>query len=308
MTPAAPRWLSPYHRLPPPLRGILLMTVAGMMFAGMQGMIRLCAEAGMHALETAFYRSLIGLVFFAAFTGRAGLATLRTRRIGAHFTRSVLQAASLVLGFVAVTITPLASYTALTFTAPLFAAIGAAFILHEKVDMKRWLAIAGGFGGCLIVLQPGQTEIGLGPIFAIVSSLAWALCMLGIKDLSRTDSSLTQGAYMSIFVTPMTLVPALFFWQWPNAEQLGLLTILGILGSLGHLAFAESLRQADTTAVMPFEFLRMLWATIIGYSLFAERPDLFTWIGGAVIFASATFVALAEAKKRTPPPAGDPAA
>lgn len=297
--PASENWLAPYHRLPPYLRGILLMILSGLMFACMQAMIRLCAQTGMHPLETAFYRSVIGFFFFAAFAGRAGLGVLKTKRLGAHFTRSILQAASLVFGFAAVTMTPLASYTALTFTAPLFAAIGAAVILHEKVDIRRWLAIAGGFGGCLIVLDPGQTEIGLGPIFAIVSSLAWAMCMVGIKDLSRTDSSLTQGAYMSIFVTPMALLPALFFWQWPDWEQVGLLTILGILGSLGHLAFSESMRQADATAVMPFEFLRLLWATIIGYSLFAEQPDVFTWIGGAVIFASATFVALAEARRKS---------
>lgn len=298
------RWLAPYHRLPAVVRGIILMILAGMFFAGMQGLIRLCAEAGMHALQTAFFRSVIGLIFFAAFTSGAGLATLKTRRIGAHLTRSVLQAASLVLGFMAVTLTPLASYTALTFSAPLFAAIGAALILHEKVDLKRWLAIIGGFGGCLIVLQPGQADLGLGPILAIASSLAWALCMVGIKDLSRTDSSLTQGIYMSIFITPMTLIPALFYWAWPSWEQFGLVVALGILGSLGHLAFAESLRLADTTAVLPFEFLRLMWATIVGYTLFAEAPDAFTWIGGAVIFASATFVALSEARRKPKPADG----
>lgn len=305
--PAIADWLAPYRRLPPVLRGILLIILSGMFFAGMQAMIRICATTGMHPLETAFYRSVIGFIFFAAITGRAGLGVLKTRRLGAHLTRSVLQAASLVLGFAAVTMTSLASYTALTFTAPLFAAIGAALFLHEKVDIRRWLAIVGGFGGCLIVLDPSQTEIGLGPILAIASSLAWAMCMVGIKDLSRTDSSLTQGAYMSIFVTPMSLVPALFFWQWPTWEQAGLLTVLGILGSLGHLAFSESMRQADATAVMPFEFLRLLWATIIGYTLFAERPDLVTWVGGAVIFASATFVALSEARRKPKPADGDAA-
>lgn len=293
------------------VRGVLMMLAATLLFSAMHGSIRHVANTGLHPFEIAFFRNLFSLLFVLPWFVRYGLEPLRTRHFKMHALRTVLNVAAMLCFFYALAVTPLAQVTALNFTAPIFAAVLAIVILGETVRMRRWSAIIIGFAGTLVILQPGLAEITLGQGLALASSLIWACALVIIKMMSRTESSITIIAYMALLMIPLSFVPALFVWAWPSAEQLLWMAAIGLLGGGAQYAMTESLRQADTSVVMPIDFFKLIWVAAIAYVAFGEVPDVYTWIGGAVIFASTFYIAYRErqiARARATPPQPAPSA
>jgi drug/metabolite transporter (DMT)-like permease len=203
----------------------------------------------------------------------------------------------MLMFFQGLQITPLAAVAALNFTAPLYASLMAFFILREGGRVRRSIAMAIGFAGALVVLRPGFVEIGQGPLLVLVSSAIWSGALLIIKVLSRTESSVAISTYMVMVTTPITLAAALFVWQLPTLPQLFWLAIVAALGSLTHIAMAQSFKLADATAVLPLDFLKLIWSALLGYGMYGEVPDHWVWIGGLMIFSSSTYVALRERYK-----------
>ena len=226
---------------------------------------------------------------------RGGRAAFATPSHGLHLLRAVVQAAGMLSFFTAVTLIPLAEVTSLSFSAPLFATALAVILLGERIRARRMAALACGFVGVIIVLRPGFTELSHGALLVILSSLCWGFAMTVIKTLSRTDSALTLTLYAGIYLAVLTGIPAVFFWTTPTSEQLVWLLGIGTVGTIGHLAFAQSLKVAEMSAVLPLDFMRLVWVSAIGYSIFDEIPTLFTWGGGLLIFGSATYIAVREA-------------
>jgi drug/metabolite transporter (DMT)-like permease len=272
---------------------MLMMVGSAFCFCVMHALVAKASQE-VPPIEVAFFRNLFGfLVLFPAIL-RSRFTALRTTKLHLHALRGVLNSTSMMMFFTALAITPLAEATALSYTAPLFMTIGAVLVLHEKIHSRRIVALAVGFLGALVVLRPGVVPVGIGPLLVIGSTVLWAGSMLDIKILARTDSSLTIATYMTLFLMPITLVAALFVWQWPTWEQLGIMFLLGACGSAGHMLFTEAFRHGDTTALMPLDFTKLIWASIIGYLFFGQMPDQWTWIGGTVIFASATYLSYRE--------------
>ena len=283
-------------------RGIACMVLSTACFAAMHGAIRHLSDA-IHPFEIAFFRNLFGVLVVVPWLVRLGLEPLRTRRFGLHALRAAVNAVAMLSFFTALSLTPLTQVTALAFSAPIFATLLAVVVFGERVRARRWTAIAVGFAGTVVVLRPGIDVLAVGPWLALASSLVWAVVMLMIKVLGRTESSVTITAYMSLLMAPITLVPALFVWTWPTVSQLAWLVGIGVLGGTGQLLMAQALKEAETQVVMPFDFLKLVWASIIAYFAFAEVPDAFTWVGGMMIFCSAAYIAYRE---RQPPSAAHP--
>ena len=284
-------------------RGVLLMFVSTIGFSAMHAGIRhLSAE--LHPFEIGFFRNVFGLLVVLPFFLRHGLGTLRTGRIALHGVRAAVNVFAMLTFFYALSVTPLSQASALAFSAPIFATVLAALVLGEVVRVRRWAAIAFGFAGTLVLIRPGFAEVGLGSILVLLSSMAWAVALLTIKALSRTEPSVTIVTYMMLLMTPLSLVPALLVWQWPDGMQWLWLMAMAVLGTGGQWLMTQALKEADTAVVMPFDFFKLIWASILGYAFFAEIPDQFTWLGGAMIFASALYITLREARLRgTKPPA-----
>jgi drug/metabolite transporter (DMT)-like permease len=270
--------------------------------ATMNSAVRHMAQE-MHPFEIVFFRNLFAFVFLLPPLMRYGAGVLRTKRFGGHLGRAVLNVATMMVFFTAVSMAPLSDVVALGFAAPVFATVLSILILGEVVGARRWTAIACGFIGALIVLQPGFDEIVAGQVLALSSAVMWAGCLLIIKSLSRTDSSLTIVAYMCLLMTPMALVPALFVWQWPDWEQLGWLGLIGLCGVAGQFLLAQALHDADLSVVMPLDFSKLIWVSVIAYFAFGEVPEIWTWIGGAMILASAAYIARRESRPRAAPEA-----
>lgn len=270
------------------------MVLASLCFACMHAVIKKVAQTGIHPFETAFFRLLFGMLPIIPFFIKDGLKPLKTKRLGLLTLRGVLNSAAMMCYFFALSVAPLAQVTALGFSAPIFATVLAVFFLGEVVRMRRWTAILLGFAGTVVILRPGFIPLELGPMLVVISSLIWGACMIIIKRLSETESSATITVYMSLVMMPILLVPSVFVWTWPGPEQWGLLIGLGILGGGAQLSMAQALKLADTHVVGPIDFIRLVWVTALGYVIFNELPDLFVWIGGAMILGSTAYIAYRE--------------
>ena len=273
------------------------MCISTIGFAVMHTLIRY-ASAELHPVQIAFFRNFFGLVIFLPILLRQGFAFLHTRRLGLHAIRGVLNIGAMLMFFYALSIVEVARVTALGFSAPVFAAILSVVFLGERFRLHRWSAIIAGFLGMLIVLRPGVIPLELGPLLVVGSSFLWAICMIIIKAMSRTESSLAIVAYMNIFLALFSAGPAIWVWDWPTIEGWLLMVAIGVTGTLGQLGLSQALAETEPTVVMPFDFLRLIWVAALGYWFFGEIPDLFVWIGGAVIFGSGFYLGWRENRAR----------
>jgi len=287
-----------WNRQTPVMRGIVLMCLSTVAFSIMHGLVRFVSEV-LPPFQIAFFRNFFGLAFLLPLLMRSRFAVLRTKQIGLHALRGVINMAAMLMFFTALSISPIAKVTALGFTAPIFMAILAVIVLGERFRIYRWSAIFLGFVGMLIILRPGLVVIDTGALLVIGSAVLWAVAMLIIKIQSRTESSLTIVAYMGIFLGVFSIAPALWVWQPFELQTLGLMALIGLFGSIAQIAISESLKETDPTALMPFDFLKLIWTAMIGAWFFAEIPDIFTWIGATVIFSSGLFIAFRERSVRS---------
>ncbi len=278
------------------LRGMSLMVLSTGCMAAMYVCIRM-VPGDLHPFEVALFRNLIAWLLLWVWYRNGILDHYRTTHLRLHFVRGSLNVVAMLMFFHAVLITPLANVAALGFTAPLFASLLAFVWLRERPAWHRVAVILFGFVGAIIILRPGAPAANEGPLLLLISSAIWAVTMIVIKVLARTESSVTIALYMVSFMTPMSFLAALLFWQWPDMEQLAWLTLIAAFGTVGQISLAQSFRVAEVTAVLPLDFLKLVWSALLGYFLFAEIPDVWAALGGAMIFASTTFLALREYRR-----------
>ena len=265
-------------------------------FAAMSALIHHLSEF-IDPAEIVFFRNLFGLLVLLPWVLRRGFAPLRTRILSLYVTRAVIGLASMFAWFTALALMPLAEAVALNFTVPLFAIVCAVLLLHEGVGIHRWSATLVGFGGVLIILRPGLglTHSTLGVALAIGSAAGFALSMTLIKTLARTEAADKIVFYQGIIMTPLALIPALFVWRTPTLFEFGLLLGLGAIATLGHLALARAFALSEASAIVPIDFVRLPFVAALGYFLFGEPIDLWTWVGAAIIMASTIYIARREA-------------
>lgn len=280
------------------LRGMLWMLGATFMFVLMHGAIRNLAGE-IDPFEIAFFRNFFGVLFLTPVFMRHGLKPLRTRQFGMHFWRAVINLTNMVAFYFGLSMTPLAEATALNFTAPLFATLLATVFLGETFRIRRTIALAVGFIGAIVILRPGVEAINPGALFVIFAAVLWGGIMIMIKVMARTESVLSLTTWVMLLMTIMSLPPTLYFWTTPTPIQFAWLAFIAVTGTIGQLMLAQALKEAEATAIMPIDFFRLVWAAVIGYFAFTEIPDIFTWVGGIMIFGSATYIAFREKKLHT---------
>lgn len=229
----------------------------------------------------------------------------KTTQFPLHCVRAVFHVMAMFSFFTAVSITPLAKLTALNYTAPIFAAILSVLFLGEKFRIHRWGAILFGFLGALVVLRPGVIQVDFGSLLVLFSSALWGITLVVIKFLSRKDSSFTMSAYMSLLGTILSALPAWYVWQTPELGQWPILILIGLISTLGQLTLTEGLKNLDTTAAMPFDYLRLIWAALFGFVFFSEVPDVYIWIGAIMICSSGIWIAYRESTQKMAKPALD---
>lgn len=295
-----------FATFPPPLKGALWMVAGCSGLGGMNVLVRYISTE-VHPFEIAFFRNLGQLVFMLPWLMSQGFLAMRTQRLGAHVIRSLLGLAAMLCWFTTLSIMPVAEATALSFTVPLFATVGAALFLRETVRLRRWSATFIGLLGALIILRPGFVELTEASVLALISAAFIASAVLMTKSLSRTESAARIVLYTALIMTPLSLIPAVFVWELPSPAMLFWLVVIGGMAAASHMFINLAFASSDASAVMPYDFVRLPVAAVIGYMAFGEGVDVWTWLGAAVIFISAVYVARREiqlARQSAPPVEG----
>ena len=286
--PALPR--------PSRLLGIALRIGATISFGIMAALIKLGHEAGIALVELAFYRFVFGLpplLVWIAITRSFG--AWRTDRPGAHVARGMLGFVAMTLAFGALAYLPLAESSTIGFAAPLFSVMLSALILGETVGRYRWTAVALGFAGVVIVMQPSGADLPLaGVAMALLSTLGVAGVTIAIRQMSSTESTPTIVLWFTGFsIVASGLLMPFFATGHPTAEWL-LLIGLGVAGGIGQLFLTSSLRFAPVSVVVPFDYAQLLWAVLLGWLIWDTHPPGTTWLGAAIIIGSGLFTVYRE--------------
>ena len=294
MTFLVDRWLA----LPPNLRGILWVAVSGVLFALLNVFTLIPAEH-LNSYVMAFLRYLFGALFLLPIILRLGVyRSFHSRRMPLHVFRGALHSVGMMLWFIGLPLTTLAEITALGFTGPIFVTIGAALFLGEVVRLRRWLAVAVGFAGAMIIIRPGFGEIGIGALCVLASTPIFSASNLMSKALARTDSANTIVIWQNAVIVVCAAPFALAFWQTPYWTDLLWFMAAGLCGTLGHICQQRGYQLADITLLQPIGFLSLIWNTLLGFFLFTQQPDIWTFVGAAVIFSSAMYISHREAVRR----------
>ena len=268
------------------------MIVSSIAFASMWVMIRF-ASHDVHAFVIVFFRNLFGtLVLVPMMVRNKGL--MKISRLKANLRRATSGFIATTGTFYAVSHAPLATALSINYTSPLFATVAAVLFLGEKIQARRVAALIVGFAGMLIVVRPGALPMTPGVLAAMVSAVSTAFSIIAIRQLVALDDSRSVAAWAFILMTPPSLVLALFYWTPPPWQTWPLLFVIGCVAAVGQLAMNRAFALAEASAVLPYDFVRFGLVTIFGITLFHERLDAMTIVGGIVIFAATVYLAVRE--------------
>ncbi|MFZ5778694.1 MAG: DMT family transporter [Pseudomonadota bacterium] len=295
-------WL---RRLPPNVQGALWLVAGGFIFTSTSAMIRLLSTQ-IESVQTAFFRAVISVVFLLPVIAAGRVKPWESKRIAGHFWRTLMGTISMVLGFYAVSLLPLADATAIAFSQPLFSVLVAALIAGEKVRWRRWSATIVGFVGVLIMVRPGEGSLQLGALVALANAASVAVSILLVKRLSGTETPLMILTQFALFSTLFLAPPALWVWRWPDLWGWVLAVGVALSATVGQYFWVQAFKAGEMSAVAPFEYLRLPFAVFVGWLIWDELPVLWTYLGAAVVIASALYIAhreaqLARERRRNPP-------
>jgi len=286
--------------VPAAIRGGLWMSVAMFCFASMDGMLRHITTE-LHPFQTVFLRSIFGLFFLSPWLLRTGLEGLKTQRPLLHVARGFSSVFGFTLWVVALSLIPLAEATALSFSMPIFATLGGVLILREKATWARWIAVIVGFIGVLVIIRPGIAIVHIGALVTLLAACGFAASALITRKLSATEAPFTVVFFVSLFMSVVTLAMSLPVWQSPSFEILGVAAASGALGTIAQLCLVRAYGAADVSVIVPFDFVRLIFVTIIGFLVFAQIPDTWTWIGAILIVGGNTIAAHREGRAERVP-------
>ena len=264
--------------------------------AGMTVLVKLASDAGVHLAEIMFWRQSLAVpVVLVWVVAGPGLASLATKRFGAHVTRSALGLTSMSFYMGSITLLPLAEATTLGFTTPIFATILAAIVLREKVGKHRMGAVITGFIGVIVIVQPGGTHIpATGAAVGLIAALSVAITSLQIRDMGRTEGATTTVFWFSaLSMIPMGLLLPFFMTPHDNYEW-ALLAGIGTLGGIGQIGLTAALRLAPVSTVIGMDYISLLWSSVFGWLIWNYVPGPATWIGAAIIIVSGLYIAWRE--------------
>lgn len=286
------------------LTGISLMIAAMACFAIMNVAIRQLA-AGMDTTQMVFLRNASSFALIIAWSlllWRGNLHRLKTRKLYGHFWRAAIGFSAMEIWFYALSILPLTTATALSFTTPVFGTVFATLLLKEKAGWRRALAIAASFGGVLVIMRPGENMLEIAAATVLASSALMALAGVVVKSLTRTEPPETIVFYMGLFMTPLSLPPALVHWQPVTGPQWQLIIIIAVFSTAAHLLLTRAYRHADMVVLLPFDFTRLLFTAALAYVIFGEQMDHYTLAGALIIMASSIYIVHRERLRRATPP------
>mgnify|MGYP001601041038 FL=1 len=277
---------------------VALLAIGATLFGSFMGAgVKLLSD-DLHPIIICFYRCLMGLIIITPFVARNNFKALQTDNMRLQIFRALINIISMICWFSAIGMMHFEKATALGFTTPLFTTVLAVLILGEVIRFHRTAALLLGFVGILIIIRPGYMPFEFGTILMLIASFSFSFVLIFVKKLSATDSSLTIIFYHLLYMTPAFFILSFFYWESINFNQLIIFILMGASGLLSHWCLAQAFKMSDTTFVMPLQFTKLIWASLIGLFIFSEQPDIWTWVGGVIIFFSVVYITYREAFKK----------
>jgi drug/metabolite transporter (DMT)-like permease len=267
-----------------------LTTRAAGWMAGWLTLMVVIAVAGREAaselsvFQIMLLRSTLGmLMLWPLVRAAGGLSAVRTEHLPQHALRNAVHYAAQYGWFVALTLIPLAQVVSIEFTMPIWSAALAVVFLGERMSSRKWFAVLLGLVGVAVIVRPDAGAIDSGQMIALASALGFAISIVLVKSLTRTDAAVAISFWMLVVQSAIGLVPALIVWQWPSAQTWGWVVVVAFCGTYSHYCFARAMQLADATVVVPMDFLRVPLTALVGWLAYSERLDLFTLLGIGLI-------------------------
>ena len=272
----------------------IFLIIISIIFGTLMGTFIKLAQEELNVFTTGFLRFFFGFLIITPYILKTKFEVFSTKNLKIHILRSALNLPAMLLGFAALAMLPLEKMTAIHFIVPIIVTILAVIFLKEKIYLYRSIALVMGFLGMLIILRPGIIDISIGIYMALISSLIWSVVIILTKKVSKDDSAITilshQYVYMSLFSFPLVI----YFWEQPSLNTIIFILCAAMSGTVLHIALNHAYKLVDVTMTQPYSFLGLVVSSIIGYFVFSDKPDFYTWLGASVIFCGVLLISYRE--------------
>ena len=272
----------------------IFLIIISIIFGTLMGTFIKLAQEELNVFTTGFLRFFFGFLIITPYILKTKFKVFSTKNLKIHIVRSALNLPAMLLGFAALAMLPLEKMTAIHFIVPIIVTILAVIFLKEKIYLYRSIALVMGFLGMLIILRPGIIDISIGIYMALISSLIWSVVIILTKKVSKDDSAITilshQYVYMSLFSFPLVI----YFWEQPSLNTIIFILCAAMSGTVLHIALNHAYKLVDVTMTQPYSFLGLVMSSVIGYFVFSDKPDLYTWLGASVIFCGVILISYRE--------------
>ena len=278
------------------LRAILL-TMSGSFFAVLMEALIRAAQYDSNVYTIGFFRFFFGLIIIFPYLVKNKFTPYKTKNFKFYFIRGLFNLPMMIFGFGALVYVPFEQFKAMHFLSPIIVVLLSFVIFREKIYLYRIFALLIGFAGMLIIVRPGIIEFNIGTIMILTSLTFWSFIIILSKFVSKDDSPITMVSYQYTLMTFFSLPLAIYFWVTPSLTSLIYVFIGAISGTILHLSLALSYKYADLSVTQPIWFTGLIFGSGIGYFAFNETPDLWTWLGGIVVFSSVLVITYNEKNK-----------
>ena len=270
-------------------RGVLWMLATTVFFVSLDTTAKYLTRS-YPVVEIVWARSLFHTLFALAWAGMRLPVALRRPRHGMQLLRGIFLVATTALYFLALRTLPIADGTSIMFLSPIVVTVLSVPLLGEQVGVRRWIGVAVGFAGAIIIVRPGAGVVQAAALLAVVAAAINALYQITTRLLNRTDQPLTTNVYSAAVGTAVAAVGLPFAWVAPDLQGWLLLALAGLCGVIGHYCMIKAFEAAPAAAVAPFGYVGLIWSTFYGYVLFGDLPDHWTVIGALIIVGSGLYI------------------
>lgn len=282
-------------------KGVALLLGAMAVLPFLDVCAKTLGQQGMPIVEIVWARMAFGLLFTVpALLATAGPNALKPQRPALHLFRALLLMGSTFCFFYALTFQGIAETLAVFFVQPLVVTMLSPLVLGEHVGLRRWLAVLVGFIGTLIIIRPGLVAINPGSLFSFAAGTSLACYMLLTRRIAGRDSAIATTYYTTLMGAIVVSIAVWFVWQQPTAQQWLLMILLAGIAAAGHYLIVRAYDYAEASLLAPLAYSEMIVAVIVGWLFFNDFPDLWTFVGVAVLIASAIYISYRERKANAP--------
>jgi len=275
------------------------MIVASTVFLASSDAMAKYLVRSMPAPEVAWIRFLVFvLIMLPIVLAPSSANPMRSTRPLVQVARGLALLSSSIFFIIGLGFLPIAEAAATAFIAPVFVTGLSIVFLGEKVGMRRWIATTVGLIGVLVVVRPGTSAFHPAAVFPILSALGWAVALVLTRKITGGDRAITTMAFTAItgFLVMSVVVP--FYWISPSWPQILLGVAIGVSSTFGHWIVVLAFRYADASVLAPFSYVQLVWVSLLGFFVFGEVPDAWTFGGAAIIIASGVYTAHRERVRR----------